>query len=76
EAPVGSVWDIVSKAPTLVNVHKWFDMIYIDSRWWDDLPPDVQAQSGLDDACVITVAEVWDNSHVNFRRLLDLRGCP
>jgi hypothetical protein len=26
--------------------------------------------------CVETLAEVWDNSHVNFRRMLDLRSCP
>lgn len=76
EMPAGSVWDIVLKAPTLEKVHTWFDMIYIDSRWWDDLSPEMQAQTGLDAACVVAVAEVWDNSRVNFRRLLDLRGCP
>lgn len=76
EMPAGSVWDIVLKAPTLENIHRWFDMAYIDSRWWDDLSPEIQTQSGLDASCVVTLAEVWDNSHVNFRRLLDLRACP
>lgn len=76
EMPSGSVWDIVMKDPSLATIHRWFDMAYIDSRWWDDLPPEVQAGSGLDDACVETLAEIWDNSHVNFRRLLDLRACP
>jgi hypothetical protein len=76
EATPDSAWDIILKAPTLQNLLKrHFDMVYIDSRWWDDLPAEMQAQASLDASCVETLAEVWDNSHVNFRRLLDLRGC-
>jgi hypothetical protein len=76
EAPANSVWEIILNAPTLQNLLKWhFDMVYIDSRWWDGLPAKMQAQASLDASCVETLAEVWDNSHVNFRRLMDLRGC-
>jgi hypothetical protein len=66
----------LSVDPNLANLLRWkYEFIYIDSRWWDTLPPEVTRATGLDDACVQVAAEVWDNSHVNFRRLLDLRNC-
>jgi hypothetical protein len=71
------IWHELMEAPTLdLLVIGNYSFAYIDSRWWDDLTPAVQAAAGLNAACVVTLAEVWDNSHVNFRRLLDLRACP
>lgn len=60
----------------LEKLSRWYyDYLYIDSRWWEALPPETRESAGLDAACVLTVAEVWDNSHVNYRRLLDLQAC-
>lgn len=76
EAPEGSQWQQLFAAPNLDSlVALGYDFILIDSRWWDDLSPEMQLASGFDAACVETFAEVWDNSHVNFRRMLDLRAC-
>jgi hypothetical protein len=71
------VWHTLMTTPTLeLLVSEGYDFAYIDSRWWQNLDPGVQAAAGLDAVCVETLAEVWDNSHVNFRRMLDLRSCP
>jgi hypothetical protein len=71
-----STWHSLNLEPALdLLVAEGYDFAYIDSRWWENLPLDIRASSGLDDACVVTLAEVWDNSHVNFRRMLDLRHC-
>ncbi|MEX1248614.1 MAG: hypothetical protein WEA61_09030 [Anaerolineales bacterium] len=71
------VWHTLMAAPDLdLLLGSGYDFAYIDSRWWDDLSPEVQSAAGLDAACVVTLVEVWDNSHVNFRRMLDLRSCP
>jgi hypothetical protein len=76
EAREGSEWQELFAAPILDSlVALGYDFVLIDSRWWDDLSPEIQLASGLDAACVVTFAEVWDNSHVNFRRMLDLRAC-
>jgi hypothetical protein len=76
ESPEGSVFAILTADPSLANLLKWqYDYIYIDSRGWDALSPEIREAAGLDAACVVVAAEVWDNSHVNFRRLLDLRDC-
>jgi hypothetical protein len=76
ESPEGSVLAILTSDPSLANLLRWqYDYIYIDSRWWDSLDPEVVEAAGLDAACVVVAAEVWDNSHINFRRLLDLRDC-
>ncbi|MEX1071047.1 MAG: hypothetical protein WEC37_00325 [Anaerolineales bacterium] len=76
EAHPSSRWNELILAPSLnALLEHGYEFFYIDSRWWDNLSPEVQAAAGLDAACVETFAEVWDNSHVNFRRLLDLRLC-
>jgi hypothetical protein len=76
EPPETDAWHILMRAPSLdLLLENDYDFAYIDSRVWDDLAPEVQAASGLDAECVVTFAEVWDNSHVNFRRMLDLRPC-
>jgi hypothetical protein len=76
EARPGTTWQELSDAPSLASLRSaGYDFLYIDSRWWDDFSPEVLAAAGLDAACVTTLAEVWDNSHVNYRRFLDLRSC-
>ncbi len=76
EAGEGSTWDILSREPSLEKFQlHYLDYLYVDSRWWNDLPEEVRANSNLDAACVVTLAEVWDNARVNFRRLLDLSNC-
>lgn len=77
EPLVVDVWHTLMAAPTLeLLLSENYDFAYIDSRWWQNLTPEVQGAAGLDAACVITFSEVWDNSHVSFRRMLDLRSCP
>lgn len=74
--PEIDAWHALMAAPNLAGfLAEGYDFAYIDSRVWENLPPDIQANTGFDDACVVTLAEVWDNSHVNFRRMLDLRHC-
>ena len=76
EPSPSDVWHTLMAAPTLeLLVSNGYDYALIDSRWWQNLNPEIQAAAGLDAACVHTMAEVWDNSHVNFRRMLDLRSC-
>lgn len=78
DAPEGSVWSILEQEPSVENLQRWYyDYIYIDNRWWQKLPaaPFTLAEMGLEASCVQTVAEVWDNSHTNFRRLLDITKC-
>ena len=50
-----------------------YDFVFVDSRWWADLPAESQAE--LQQSCVDVYAEVTDNSGINFRRLLDIRDC-
>ncbi|MEX2143236.1 MAG: hypothetical protein WD740_01465, partial [Anaerolineales bacterium] len=70
-------WHTLMSAPTLgLLIANDYDFAFIDSRWWQNLSAEVQAAAGLDAACVLTMAESWDNSRVNFRRMLDLRSCP
>jgi hypothetical protein len=72
----GSEWHDLFAVPNVQALRaNGYNFLYIDSRWWDNLAPEVQAQSGIDDACVVLFAEAWDNSHVNYRRMLDLRSC-
>lgn len=69
-------WHTLFAAPSLDGlIAEGYDFAYIDSRWWENLAPEIQATAGLDAACIVVTAEVWDNSHVNFRRMLDLRPC-
>jgi hypothetical protein len=76
EPPDSDAWHTLMTTPTLSGIlTAGYDFAYIDSRWWENLAPEVQQASGLDESCIVTLAEVWDNSHVNFRRMLDLRSC-
>lgn len=76
EPPLRDRWHSLMANPSLESLLlAGYDFAYIDSRVWDDLLPEIQSASGLDADCVVTFAEVWDNSHVNFRRMLDLRPC-
>lgn len=74
--PPSSVWHTLDLNPSLdLLLASGYNFAYVDSRWWENLSPELQAASGLDAGCVVTLAEVWDNSRVNFRRMLDLRAC-
>ncbi len=74
--PETDAWHELMAAPTLAGfLAEGYDFVYMDSRVWENLSSEIQANAGLDDVCVVTLAEVWDNSHVNFRRMLDLRHC-
>jgi hypothetical protein len=76
EPPETDAWHTLMREPSLeLLLANDYDFAYIDSRVWDDLTPEIQAASELDAVCVVVFAEVWDNSHVNFRRMLDLRPC-
>lgn len=73
----GDIWHTLMAAPTLDLLRSHgYEFAYIDSRVWEDLSPEVQNAAGLDAACIVILAEAWDDSHVNFRRMLDLRSCP
>jgi hypothetical protein len=49
-----------------------FSYVYIARDYWDGLS--LQAQQGLQAACVKTVQEMWDPSG-DYRKLLDIKGC-
>ncbi len=74
EPPEYHVWHQLRSNPTLDElIAQEFDYVLIDSRRWDDLSP--ESQQEFEPACIEVFAEVWDNSRVNFRRILDLRPC-
>lgn len=74
EPPEDHYWTQLSQALTLEGLlAQGFDYVFVDSRRWDDLSPASQAELEAD--CIELFAEVWDNSGVNFRRMLDLRPC-
>lgn len=76
DAPERGVWRRLENELSLELLNKsYFDYLYIDSRWFNSLPENANRGSGLDSACVETVVEVWDNAHINFRRLLDVSAC-
>jgi hypothetical protein len=67
-------WNRLMEVPTLDEfVRQEYDFIFLDNRWLDSLPP--QSQEAFDAACIQVVAEAWDDSGVNFRKVLDLRDC-
>ena len=67
-------WNELSRTPDLESfIDHDFQYLVIDSRQWDDLSPDLQAV--YDAECIELYAEVWDNSRVNFRRVLDIQAC-
>jgi hypothetical protein len=73
----GDPWHTLMAEPRLdLLLSHGYEFAYIDSRVWEDLSPEVQDAAGLDAACIVILAEAWDDSHVNFRRMLDLRSCP
>lgn len=74
EFPEDIYWNEIWRAPRLQELLKRnYKYVFVDSRWWNNLSPESQAEFEAD--CVEVSAEVWDNSRVNFRRMLDLRGC-
>ncbi|MCW5874705.1 MAG: hypothetical protein KIS88_08700 [Anaerolineales bacterium] len=76
DAPAGSELALFEETPTLELLRLYqYDYLYIDSRWWQSLPEEMRLNTGLQNDCVVTLSEVWDNSHVNFRRLLDVSAC-
>lgn len=67
-------WNRLTHAPDLEElVERGFEFVLIDSRRFDDLAPEFQAEFSAE--CIELYAEVWDNSGVNFRQVLDIRGC-
>jgi hypothetical protein len=74
EAPSDTQWAELTNTPTLVGLlAEGYDYVLVDSRRWDDLSPASQAELEAD--CIEIFAEVWDNSGLNFRRILDLKNC-
>jgi hypothetical protein len=74
DPPENSQWTQLRINPTLeALLTQEYDYVYVDSRRWDDLSPESQAE--LTDSCIEIFAEVWDNSGDNFRRILDLKDC-
>lgn len=72
--PLNSRWAQLTSDPTLeALIDQQYDFVLVDSRRWDDLSPESQAE--LDASCIEIFAEVWDNSRANFRRMLDLKNC-
>ncbi len=73
-------WEALSKAPTPQALRAaGFDYAYFDRDYWDGLTPEEQAAFAA--PCVKQVAEVIgihseQNYAKDFRRLLDIRGCP
>lgn len=74
--PMRDVWSQIPEISIdffgFLSNYNW-DYIYLDNRWLLELYPEMENYSPP--ACVEIVAEVWDNSQVNFRQLLDLRPC-
>jgi hypothetical protein len=67
-------WNELTVSPDLERfIRHDYQFVLIDSRDWDDLS--TESQSEFDASCIEQYAEVWDNSRVNFRRILDLRPC-
>ncbi|MCW5875362.1 MAG: hypothetical protein KIS85_00650 [Anaerolineales bacterium] len=76
EPPLDDIYHRFIEQPTLQELKLFsYDFYYIDSRVWEELDPEIRATSHLDDECVVTFAEVWDNARINYRRMLDLRAC-
>ncbi|MQC26800.1 MAG: hypothetical protein DWG76_05045 [Chloroflexi bacterium] len=74
EFPADHLWSEMSVAPTLDGLLSGgFEFVFVDSRDWKNWPLD--SQTDLRAPCIEVFAEVWDNSGVNFRRILDLRPC-
>ncbi len=67
-------WNELTRTPNLDSLISLdFQYVVIDSRRWDDLSPELQVV--YDAECIELYAEVWDNSRVNFRRILDIQAC-
>lgn len=72
--PETSLWAEIERTLSLdILLEQGYDFVLIHNRWPEDLPE--SAYADLEQACVQIYAEVWDSSHVNFRRIYDLRGC-
>ncbi|KAA3646299.1 MAG: hypothetical protein DWQ07_08755 [Chloroflexi bacterium] len=67
-------WNRWIEQPILSDLHAaGYDFVFVDNRWWVDLPAENQAE--FQHACVDVYAEVTDNSGINFRRVLDISDC-
>jgi hypothetical protein len=67
-------WNELTQSPNLAQFMKHnYEFVIIDSRRFDDLTQEQRAEFDAD--CIEVYAEVWDNSRVNFRQVLDIRGC-
>ncbi len=76
ELPADDYYHQAVKQPNLQElISRDYQFYLVDSRSWGKLDPEVQSSSGFDAECIITMAEVWDNAHINYRRMLDLRAC-
>ncbi|MCW5855570.1 MAG: hypothetical protein KIT46_05925 [Anaerolineales bacterium] len=76
EPDPGNEWHQLFPAPRLADLLQYgYNFYYLDSRGWERLDSALRAASGFEAACVTTFAEVWDNAHINYRRMLDLRAC-
>jgi len=74
EPPATNYWSQLTVAPNLDGLlEREFDYVLVDSRRLDNLSPESRAE--LDASCIEIFAEVWDNSGVNFRRIIDLKDC-
>jgi hypothetical protein len=68
-------WEALSGSPTLAGFKQFgFDYLFFDKGYWDGLQKDTQEE--LQSPCVKLVKEYTQEKPEDFRRLLDIRGCP
>ncbi|NMB90338.1 MAG: hypothetical protein GYA17_18415, partial [Chloroflexi bacterium] len=69
-------WEKLHEAPTPGALRAaGFDYAYYDATFWEYLPK--KYQRAMEDSCVVLVhQEEWNVMGYDFRRLVDLRGCP
>ena len=67
-------WGQLPAAPDPQRLRAYgFSYAYIDKSYWDNLPP--ASRQAMMDPCVRLVKE-YDNPGGDYRKLLDLKGCP
>jgi len=68
------VYEALLLAPSLdALVENEFDFIFVNSRWWNSL--EAEAQAELQNPCVTVFARGEAFAGGNFAEILDLRGC-